>query len=221
MTSYGPPSGPSDSSASPPGGAGAQPGYGASGQRRFNARTANPLDWAILGAALLALLFSFFSFYTYDPTDIAASQCTIGADGGFLFDIGFCHYDGNSGDRISAWHGFFGWSGVLLLIIAAAVVAAAIFAPHLSHPVPVRLAGACAAVLGVVFVFLAALAIPDWPNWPKEVNLSPPQVLDKSVYSTFIANGVGYGWYVVLVLGLIVALLSWLRIQQTSGPPPE
>ena len=32
------------------------------------------------------------------------------------------------GDSASAWHGFFGWFGVLLIVIGAAFVALAIFA---------------------------------------------------------------------------------------------
>lgn len=99
---------------------------------------ADPLDLAVVGAGVLALIFSFFSsFYT-------------------VHIDGFGGYGGGTGGT-SAWHGFFGWAGVLLLLVAGAVVALKI----LKIAVPqeeILVAGA--SVLGLLFVFLALFVNP-------------------------------------------------------------
>ena len=105
----------------PPGHWGPPPGGGnypqGGGGSQFDPKSVNPLDWGILAAGLLALIFSFFDWYT-----VTVSGGGFSASGGE-----------------SAWHGFFGWFAVLLAVIGAAVVAVALFAPHVSMPVPVRL----------------------------------------------------------------------------------
>lgn len=163
----------------------------------------NSSDWVILGAALLALIFSFFAFYSYDPTGAAKHECAL--QGAILTsaDRQLC-----SGDDVSAWHGLFGWFGVVLIVLGALAVLVAVFSPQVSRPVPVRLAGAGLAALGSVLVLVALFFVPEWPP-ALGYGLSGRQ------YESVIADGVGFSWYVVLALGLVTTALSWLRFRQT------
>src|SRR5690349_18600981 len=105
--SYGPPPGPSEQSGPPPGGGYGPPtGYGSapSSGAKIDPKSASPLDWAAAGAGVLALIFSFFAFYTYDAKGQAKEACS--AAGSQVPPVlkPLC-----SGDSASAWHGFFGW----------------------------------------------------------------------------------------------------------------
>lgn len=60
-------------------------------------RSANPLDLGIVGAGVLAFLFSLFSYYT--------ASVGLGSTSG------------------SAWHGFFGWFAALVALAVAALLA--------------------------------------------------------------------------------------------------
>ena len=115
-----------------------------------------------------------------------------------------------SGDSASAWHGFFGWFGVVLLVIAALLALEAVLTAQLTLPIPIRLIGAGLAALGTFFVLLALFVI---PNWPPSADL----ITDQSQYDQVIDGGVGFSWYIVLTLGLILTVLSILRFQQTGG----
>jgi hypothetical protein len=221
MTAYGPPSGPPGS---PPagGGYGPPPSYGSGGpggagvpgaagaprSSGFDAKSVNPLDWAILGAGLLALIFSFFAFYSYDPKGVASKECSSSASSLSSVEKSLC-----GGDSASAWHGFFGWFGVLLLVVAALAVAMALFAPQVSLPVPARLLGAGLAALGVLMIIVSLFVIPDWPPIA-DLGVS------SSAYDKVIDNGVGFSWYIVLLLGLVITALSVMRHQQTGGSLP-
>ncbi|MGH8861943.1 MAG: hypothetical protein ACRDVG_12050, partial [Jatrophihabitantaceae bacterium] len=160
-----------------------------------------------LGAGLLALIFSFFGFYSYDAKGALASACK--SSGNLSSSFGnIC-----GGDSASAWNGFFGWFGVLLIVIAAAAVAIAIFAPEVSLPVPARLVGLGAGALGVIMVLLALVVVPQWPP-------AADAGASDSEYNKVIDDGVGFTWYIVLILGLAVVALSFLRFQQTGGQLP-
>ena len=91
--------------------------------RSFDPKTVNQLDWGILGAGVLAFIFSFVSWYTYD-------------------EIGCGRFGGVSASDI-AWSGFFAlvrraarrWSGRRWSRIE-------LFMPHVKLPFPNRLIGA-------------------------------------------------------------------------------
>jgi len=94
----------------------------------FDPKSVNVLDWAILGAALLAVIFSFFPFYKASVS-------------GFGFKVS---------DSSNGWHGLT-WLATVLVIVAGALLAIQLFAPSVKVRVPTRLA-----VLGlfaVAFVF--------------------------------------------------------------------
>lgn len=134
---------PAGSPPPPPGGYGPPPGGGPGGPGRpggFDAKAFNPLDWGIVGAGVLAFIFSLFDYYT-------ASVNVAGY--------------GSSSDSESAWHGFFGWFAALLAIVGAALVAVSLFAPHIKLPVPARLAGLGAFALATISVIIALFVFPE------------------------------------------------------------
>jgi hypothetical protein len=95
----------------------------------FDVKRVTPLEWAGIGAGVLAFIFSFFTW-------VSAS-----AEG--LEDFGF------SGSLASgnAWDaGFLAWFSVLLLVAAAVVVAL----PHFGTQVPNR---------AMIWLILAGLAV--------------------------------------------------------------
>ena len=197
----------------PPQGAesGPPPSYGAAPppSTPVDPKTVNPLDWTIAGAALIALVFSFVSFYTYDANGVIKSACINDAADAPAALKPLC-----SGDTASAWHGFFGWFGVILLVLAAIAVLTAVFSPQLGLPVSVRLVGAGLGGLGTLVVLLALFLVPDWPPVAGQIG-------DESQYDKAVVGGVGYSWYIVLALGLVVTVVSFVRFQQTGGGLPS
>ncbi|MDT4987746.1 MAG: hypothetical protein QOI74_1840 [Micromonosporaceae bacterium] len=124
----------------PPGQWGPPPGGGyPAPQGGFDPKTLNPLDWGILGAGLLAFIFSLFDYYTVSVSG-----------GGFSVS-----------DSASAWHGFFGWFAALLAVVGAALVALDLFAPQVKLPIATRLAGLAAFALATLCVIIALFVIPD------------------------------------------------------------
>ncbi len=119
-------------------------GPGGSGGAKIDPKNVNPLDWGILGCGLLALIFSFFDWYTVTVTFRGVSEASGGEN---------------------AWNGFFGWFAVLLAVVAAALVAVSIFAPQVKLPVPARLLALGLFALAVICMILALLVFPeDVPN---------------------------------------------------------
>ncbi|HEY7008855.1 MAG TPA: hypothetical protein VH395_07940 [Jatrophihabitantaceae bacterium] len=167
----------------------------------FDPKTVNPLDWAIMAGAVLALIFSFFSFYQYKPKGPEAEQvCKTVTGVPTIHDI--CNGVDNS-----AWHGFFGWFGVLLLLVAAVVVAVALFAPQVTLPAPARMIALVLAALGFVFVLIALFVVPDGVYQGRTIPAG----------SSDVDAGHGFSYWVVLVLAALVTALSALRLVQASG----
>jgi hypothetical protein len=167
----------------------------------------NPLDWVIFVAAVLALIFSFFSFYTYNANGPAKDAC---GQSGVPAEVN----DLCSGDTASAWHGFFGWFGVVLVLIAAFFVAVAVFDPRTSLQVPPRFISVGIALLGVISLLIAIPVVPDWPP------LGGLGSLGVTSYSQVIDNGNGFSYWIVLILAIIVTALCGLRWTQTGRQLP-
>lgn len=169
----------------------------------------DPFGRVILGAALIAFVVSFFPYYySYDPAGAEEYACVSRRATLTGVDLQLC-----SGDGASAWHGLFGWLGVVLILLGALAVLVELFAPRLSLPVPVRLLGTGLAAGGVVSSLLALLLIPEWPP-VAGYGLSGGQ------YGSLIDNGVAYGWYVVLGLGIVVTALSLVRFRRAGRARP-
>ena len=96
----------------------------------FDPAAVDRLDWAIIGAGVLTLLFSFFDYYT-----VSASF------GGYSVS-----------ESANAWHGFFGWAGALCALAAAG----ALFA-HLSGRLPENIPGRLAVLAGFAAATLCVL----------------------------------------------------------------
>jgi hypothetical protein len=148
----------------------------------------NPLDWGILAAALLALIFSFFSYYTGTAS---------GTFGGQKLST-TRHED--------AWHGFFGWFGVLLALAAGIVLAVLLFVPTVKFPFPARLVVLGGWALALIFVIISAFVTPDKASGiPQGVSVD---------------YGRGFGFWLALILIIIGGVLAYLRFQQTGGQLP-
>jgi hypothetical protein len=104
----------------------------------FDPAAVDRFDWAIIGAGVLTLLFSFFDYYTV----------SVSIDG----------YGGSA--SASAWHGFFGWFGALAALAGSVALLA-----HLAGRLPGNLQGRLfvlgAFAVGTLCTLLALLIFPD------------------------------------------------------------
>jgi hypothetical protein len=162
----------------------------------FNFASVNPLDWGIMAAAALALIFSLFDFYTATAKGALKQACDQGLVGT------------SCSASESAWHGFFGWFGVLLLLIAGIATALTVFRPHVRMPASPRLVALVAAALGLVLIVIALFVTPH-----KDVTGLPPG----TKLSDFIDFGRGFSYWVVLILAVAATALAYLRFAQTGG----
>jgi len=165
----------------------------------FDFSSINPLDWGILAAGLVAFIFSLFSYYDYEPAGRLKQACD--ARGGLAVASGVCDGIGNS-----AWHGFFGWFGVLLALAGAIALAVALFAPTVRLPFPIRLLTFGAFALAALFTLLA-LIVPDGTYNGITIPSDDPS----------IDAGHGFSYWIVLIAVLAGVVLSYLRYTQTGG----
>ena len=167
----------------------------------------DPLDLATLGAVVLAFILSFFAYYNFSPTPAAQRDCTPGnLQQAPQWAKDFC----NGGLTADAWHGFFGWFGVLLAILGALALAAALFAPSLRLPVSARLLALGGIALGLIFTLVAIGVVPSYA--PQGM-----QVTDQSVYDQNVERGHDWAFWVVLILLLIALVLAVMRFQRVGG----
>ncbi len=178
----------------PQGGQYGAPQYGAP-KAGFNFAAVNQLDWAILGAGGLAFIFSFFQFYSADAKGQLKQACDQGQLSGT-----------SCSDTAGAWHGFFGWFGVLLLVLAGLLTALAVFMPHVRMPMSPRLIALGAAALGLIFIFVALFVTPTPGGVPQGVNIDQ-----------YVDFGRGFSYWIILILAVAATALTYLRFQQTGG----
>lgn len=139
---------------------------------------ADPMDLAVVGAGALAFILSFFSsFYTVHVSMFGASASA----------------------GTSAWHGFFGWAGILLLVAAAAVTAAKIVRIAIPNE---EIIVASTAVAGLVFVFLAMF-----------VDVGNTGLLA----GTGISEGRGWSYWVTFILAVVSGGIAGLRFAKARG----
>jgi hypothetical protein len=105
-----------------------------------------------------------------------------------------------------AWHGFFGWFGVVLLVLACLVTAVAVFAAQVQ--LPVRLMAVIGAALATISTFIALFVTP-YPDIP---GLPPGRTV-----SDYIDAGRGASYWIILILSIAATALAFLRYQQTGG----
>jgi hypothetical protein len=113
------------------------PGYNRPGLQGFNPQAVNPLDWGIIAAGVVALIFSTFGFYTYKVSFSGFSQS----------------------DSVSGWHGGLAPIAVLLALAAAALLAVEVLGvARLTFPV--RLVVLAAFALASLLLLLALFVVP-------------------------------------------------------------
>jgi hypothetical protein len=154
----------------PPGGTNPAP------RGSFDPKTVNNLDWGILGIGAVLFIFSFFQYYSWDYGPVSYSY--------------------------GAWHTAGGtwlaWLAMAIGVIAAAVVAVALFAPGVKLPVDSRLLSLGLFSLSFLLYVIAIFAHDDFgPN-----------------------GGHGFSFWLSLILALVGAVLSLARLQQTGGKLP-
>ncbi|MEJ7744670.1 MAG: hypothetical protein WKF73_20305 [Nocardioidaceae bacterium] len=120
-------------------------------QAKAAMKSANPLDWAIVGAGVLAFLLSLFDgYYT--------SKFTVDGDDS-LFETLPGASDAGS---INAWHGFdgpFGWFAALLALAAAVIMVLGLLGV-IANKSAVRLGVLAAFGLAALCALLALLVVP-------------------------------------------------------------
>ncbi|MEP7177636.1 MAG: hypothetical protein ABI775_00960 [Pseudonocardiales bacterium] len=175
-----------------PGGNPYGPGPGAG----FDPKSVSPLDWGIIGAGVLAFIFSFVSFY----------KAKVSVSGGCPSGV-----SDTSGPSESAWHGFFGWFGVFAAVVGAVLVAISLFAPQVKLPVPARMAGLIAFAVATLSELLAFFIHPG-------TGQSASTSFGGCKIEAHVGHGVGY-WITLLavIAGLV---LSLMRFQQSGGVLP-
>jgi hypothetical protein len=181
MTFQPPPPGDNPPPPPPPPGqwGGPQPG----GRPAFDPKTVDPYDWAVLGLGLLTFIFSFFGYYKY-------------SGGGISFTN-------------SAWHGFFGWFGVLLILAATVLVGLELFMPQLKLPYPNRLIALGAWAVGMLFIILSIFIYPGSASY---------NGFSGSTSGADKSHGVPF-WF-LFIFALAGLVLSLMRAQQTGTRLP-
>jgi hypothetical protein len=158
--------------------------------RAFDPASVHPFDWAILAAGVLALIFSMLNYYT----------ATVSAEGQ------------SRSVSVNAWHGFFGWFGVLVALAAAIMLAIHVFAPSTKFPVPARLIVLGGFALSLLCTVIAAFVTPDAKSSSELSALTGVKVS--------VDYGRGIGFWLCLVVILAGGVLSFLRLRGTGGTLP-
>jgi len=177
----------------PPGQWGPPPGGAPGGPpAKFDPKTVNTLDWGILGAGVLAFLFSFIDFY-----DGATVDCGSRGSGSF-----------GGGDSASAWHdvvggGFFSWFAMVFAVAGAALVALELFSPQMKLPIANRLGALGLFALASLFEIIGIFVTPGDSGFGCDVSLDH-----------------GFGFWVSLIVILAGTVLALMRLQQTGGKLP-
>jgi hypothetical protein len=118
-----------------------QPAAGRPGLQGFDPKTIDPLDWGIIGAGVIAFLFSLFDYFTYKVSFAGFSRS----------------------DSISAWHGVLAPIATLLAIAAAVLLAVDVIA-KMRLAIPVRLVVLGAFALATLLLLLALFVVPGNTN---------------------------------------------------------
>jgi hypothetical protein len=137
---------------------------------------ADPYDLAQIGLGVLLFIASMLPFYSYS------------FKGGGI-DIG---------TTITAWHGFFGWFGVLLGVAAAGVLAAALFG-HVTIP-SLRLMVLGLFAASAVCLLLALFVIPGG-----------------GVDALGVSSGHSFGYWLALLCSLAGTALAFMRKDVTDS----
>lgn len=166
-------------------------------------RTVNRLDGTIIAAGVLALVFSFVSYYSYDAVTRQA------AGPAQHLHIG----------TLSAWNGFWGWFAALSAIAGSAFVAIEVFAPNVKLPFPSRLAALVAYAVAAVSVVLALFLVPSPSVGFGFTALQ--STIGKSGFIVFtLDKGHASAYWLSLIVIIAGFVLSLIRFRAAGGKLP-
>jgi hypothetical protein len=160
------------------------------GLQGFDPKTVSPLDWGIIAAGVLAFIFSLFSFYTYSVSVSIAGLAS-----------------SSSSTSVSAWHGFFGWFGALLALVAAGLLAAQLIA-KLTLPFPIRTVVLALFGVATICLLLALIVVPGNTG-------------GSGLFGIHVNKGHGFGYWVTLIMVLVGTGLAVKRFMDTGGKLPS
>jgi hypothetical protein len=165
-------------------------GFDPANLQNFDPKSVNPLDWGIIAAGVVAFIFSLFAFYTYSVSvSIAGLSSTSGSV------------------SWSAWHGFFGWFGVVLALIGALLLAAQLIA-KMTLAFPIR-----TVVLGLFGVATLCLLL--------ALFVVPGNTGGSGIFGVHVNKGHGFGYWICLLAVLVGTGLSVKRFLDTGGKMPN
>jgi hypothetical protein len=161
-------------------------GYDRTALQNFDPKTINPLDWGIIAAGVVAFIFSLFKFYKYSVTigPVSASETA------------------------SAWHGFFGWFGVLVALLAALLLAAELIA-RMKFPFPTRLVVLGGFVIALICELLALLVVPGDTGGAN------------GAFGIKIDKGHSFGYWITLIAVIVGTALAYKRFADSGGKLPR
>lgn len=162
--------------------------YDRTALRNFDAKTVNPMDWGIIAAGVVAFIFSLFKFYKY----------TVSITG-----------IGSRSDTVSAWHGFFGWFGALVALLAALLLAAELIA-RIRFPFATRLVVLGGFVVALICELLALLVVPGNTGGVNGV-----------FGGIRIDKGHSFGYWITLIAVIVGTGLAYKRFTDTGGKLPR
>lgn len=161
--------------------------YDRTALRNFDPKTVSPLDWGIIAAGVVAFIFSLFRFYKYTLT------------------VGGVH---EASETVSAWHGFFGWFGVLVALLAALLLAAELIA-RIRFPFATRLVVLGGFVIALICELLALLVVPGDTGGLN------------GAFGVRIDKGHSFGYWITLIAVIVGTALAVKRFTDTGGKLPR
>jgi hypothetical protein len=167
--------------------AGAGFSYDRTALQNFDPRSVNSLDWGIIAAGVVAFIFSLFKFYKYTLT------------------VGGVH---EASDTVSSWHGFFGWFGALVALLAALLLAADLIA-RIKFPFATRLVVLGAFVIALICELLALLIVPGDTGGLN------------GAFGVRIDKGHSFGYWITLIAVIVGTGLAYKRFTDTGGKLPR
>jgi hypothetical protein len=143
---------------------------------------ANRMDLGIIGAGVIAFLAGFMPFYSASASFAGHSVSA----------------------HESAWHGFFGWFGVLVALAGAVVVALALF-DVVKLPIPLHQVATAAFGLATVCLILALFIIPGGDACS-----------GASAFGVDCSTGHGFGYWLALLASLAGLGISVMRMREST-----
>ena len=167
----------------------------------FDPQSVDLKDWVILGAGVLAFVFSFPSYYVGKATSkITGKDCPA---------LSASAVRGSE----SAWHGFFGWFAALVAVLAAILLALHLFGPKMAIPIRLVVFGGFAlALLSVILAFFIHPGTGQGGSRSGQIG---------GCTLKFEAHiGHGFGYWVSLIVIAVGAVVAYLQLRASGEAVP-